>query len=260
MKKRKRNEKCSRYTQIKNKIKHIDLFIIVLVYQIAPVIELNEIEYMAPMVQKVETQHRFYGGRQENDLPQVIDEIILKKNHFFNEMLLMKELEKAPRLAKTTYIGKYEPVKWSCRAPLKNGKLCPRMDRFKCPLHGKIVARDERGEFANAADRDEYEKRMKASGKEAVPAWQDRELIADINAATGLNLQVVESRADKKKNKRKSGDTAAAIRENTTTRSKLEKRLLNPKNLAKIGSILDSIERRQYHERFHHNFNYALDS
>lgn len=33
----------------------------------------------------------------------------------------------------------------SCRAPLKNGKLCPRMDRFKCPLHGWIINRDEQG-------------------------------------------------------------------------------------------------------------------
>lgn len=33
----------------------------------------------------------------------------------------------------------------SCRVPLKNGKLCPRMDRFKCPLHGWIIDRDEQG-------------------------------------------------------------------------------------------------------------------
>ena len=35
----------------------------------------------------------------------------------------------------------------TCRAPmgLPNGKLCPRMDKIKCPFHGKIVDRDENG-------------------------------------------------------------------------------------------------------------------
>lgn len=28
-------------------------------------------EYMAPIVQRVETSHRFYGERQENDVPEV---------------------------------------------------------------------------------------------------------------------------------------------------------------------------------------------
>lgn len=29
------------------------------------------------------------------------------------------------------FTGKFEPVKWSCRFPLPNGKLCPRKDRCK---------------------------------------------------------------------------------------------------------------------------------
>ena len=35
----------------------------------------------------------------------------------------------------------------TCRAPmgLPNGKLCPRMDKIKCPFHGKIVDRDVNG-------------------------------------------------------------------------------------------------------------------
>lgn len=167
-------------------------------------------------------------------------------------------MESASRLTKTTFIGKYEPVKWSCRAPLKSGKLCPRMDRFKCPLHGKIVARDEKGEIVNEQDRIEYEKREKTAAKKDVPAWQDRDLIADINAATGLNLQVVGDKKERKGAKRKSGELNS--KNENSSRKRLEKRLLHPKNLNKIGSILDSIERRQYYERFHHNFNYALDS
>ena len=32
-----------------------------------------------------------------------------------------------------------------CRAPLKNGHLCPRKDMIRCPFHGIIIPRDEHG-------------------------------------------------------------------------------------------------------------------
>lgn len=44
------------------------------------------------------------------------------------------------------------PVKWTCRAPLASGRLCPRMDRVKCPFHGKILARNNDGSPASPAD------------------------------------------------------------------------------------------------------------
>lgn len=160
-------------------------------------------------------------------------------------------------LTKKSFVGKYEPVKWSCRAPLRSGKLCPRMDRFKCPLHGKIVARNEMGEIANESDRVEFEKLNKSK---EVPAWQDAELIADINAATGRNIQVVGKNGKFQRKRKSEGNLTDKSKEENTSRKRLEKKLLNPKNLTKIGSILDSIERRQNYERFHHSFNYALQS
>jgi len=33
-----------------------------------------------------------------------------------------------------SFVGEFEPVKWKCRAPLPNGKLCQRMDRHKVSL------------------------------------------------------------------------------------------------------------------------------
>jgi len=33
-----------------------------------------------------------------------------------------------------SFVGKFEPVKWKCRAPLPNGNLCERMDRIKVNL------------------------------------------------------------------------------------------------------------------------------
>ncbi|KAJ2452438.1 hypothetical protein EV183_002953 [Coemansia sp. RSA 2336] len=33
----------------------------------------------------------------------------------------------------------------ACRAPLRDGRLCPRKDLVKCPFHGVIIPRDEQG-------------------------------------------------------------------------------------------------------------------
>lgn len=33
-----------------------------------------------------------------------------------------------------SFAGKFEAVKWKCRAPMPNGKFCERMDRFKVRL------------------------------------------------------------------------------------------------------------------------------
>ena len=54
-----------------------------------------------------------------------------------------EELEEVPvpdgvksiRTRVIEFTGKFEPVQWSCRAPLTNGKLCPRRDRYKVQLY-----------------------------------------------------------------------------------------------------------------------------
>jgi hypothetical protein len=215
--------------------------------KIAPFIDLNELHYFAPKAQKVEINHPLFHQR-END----------------NELLIgdSSSSSDTSRLIKKTFVGKFEPVKWSCRAPLKNGKLCPRMDRIKCPLHGKIVARDEFGNIANESDRIEYEERLKAKLKETNEdkPWLDTELIADINAATGKNIISTKESIKNESKKRKSGNLTNLTKEENASRKRLEKMLLNPKQLNKVGSILDSIERRQHYEKFQHKFNYALQS
>ncbi|KAI8483040.1 hypothetical protein Bbelb_391960 [Branchiostoma belcheri] len=60
-----------------------------------------------------------------------------------------------------TFAGEFEPVKWTCKAPLSNGKLCPRMDRYKCPFHGPIIPRDETGKPSNPADAEREERRRR---------------------------------------------------------------------------------------------------
>ncbi|KAJ2785206.1 hypothetical protein H4R18_000657 [Coemansia javaensis] len=37
------------------------------------------------------------------------------------------------------------PTIKACRAPLGDGRLCPRRDMVKCPFHGRVVPRDEQG-------------------------------------------------------------------------------------------------------------------
>lgn len=203
--------------------------------EIAPVIDIT---FCAPVTQRCDpASHPLFQSRE----------------------LDITETDTGPQLAKTTFIGKIEPVKWSCRAPLKNGKLCPRMDRFKCPFHGKIVARNAVGEIVNEKDKLDPAVYKPKEQQEIAP-WQDPELIADINAATGQNIQVVDPKKKRKTlNKKSKSNLTDLSKETESPRERLERRLFTAKSLNKVGSILDSIERRLYHEKFHHNFNYSIN-
>ena len=126
------------------------------------------------------------------------------------------------------------------------------MDRFKCPLHGKIVGRNAVGEIV-----DENHK-TSINTPEPVPAWLDNDLINDINAAAGK--KVIES-PGKKKRKGKGklkGNLTNITKSEDNPRSRLERRLFTAKSLNKVGSILDSVERRIHSSKFHHQYNYSL--
>jgi UV-stimulated scaffold protein A len=172
------------------------------------------------------------------------------------------EAKPVAQLTKTTFIGKMDAIKWHCRAPLKNGKLCPRMDRYKCPFHGKIVARNQMGEIENEKDKQDPTVYKIPEPTEQLAPWQDPDLIADINAATGQNIQVIDPNKKNKRglNKKRTANLTNLSKEIETPRQRIAKRLFTSKNLSKVGSILDSIERRLHHEKFHHNFNYSLNS
>lgn len=74
----------------------------------------------------------------------------------------------------------------TCNVRLESGKLCPRRDKKKCPFHGKIIPRDQYGNPLNDEDRVEEERLAKKSSH--VPEWQDPQLLAEIKAATGVDL------------------------------------------------------------------------
>ena len=47
----------------------------------------------------------------------------------------LKDEKALLKCRKIVFAGKFEPVKWSCRAPLPSGRLCPRRDRLKVHVY-----------------------------------------------------------------------------------------------------------------------------
>jgi hypothetical protein len=119
-----------------------------------------------------------------------------------------------------TFINELPAIKWKCRAALGNGKVCERMDRFKCPFHGRIIARNDQGQAVDERIRIQEEQHTK---KRSIPEWQDPGMLEDIRLATGIDLRMNEK---KKKKKKESGLTELGIEENSV-RKRLEKKLLN---------------------------------
>ncbi|CAF3588502.1 unnamed protein product [Rotaria socialis] len=158
---------------------------------------------------------------------------------------------------KRTFVHELPPIKWKCRAPLGNSKLCERMDRYKCPFHGRIIARDEQGQPVDETLR--IQEQEKLTKKRTIPEWQDPEMLEDIRLATGVDLKINQGNKTKKKKKNESGLTELGIEENTP-RNRLEKIIFNQSSLKRIGAALDRDERRRNEEKFHHQFNYSLNN
>ncbi|KAJ8026228.1 UV-stimulated scaffold protein A [Holothuria leucospilota] len=181
-----------------------------------------------------------------------------------------------------SFTGKFEPVKWTCRAPLPSGKLCERMDRLKCPFHGKIIPRDEDGKPSNPEDIPTVKKEDMSDDDEmpsvdlaaaSSSSWQDPELLRDIEAATGLNLQV--KRGRKKGSEKEEGDKKGKgkrgkkgvkkypgltdLTEKTnTSRTRLEKRVFNKSAMKRVNAKLSAIDNRRVRDKFSNQFHYAL--
>ncbi|XP_071543696.1 UV-stimulated scaffold protein A-like [Panulirus ornatus] len=126
----------------------------------------------------------------------------------------------------------FEPVKWACRAPLMTGRLCPRKDREKCPLHGPIVPRDEAGKPLKPEDA-ARERAAREKYERDHPAWQDPQLLAELKAATGVDLKVTKGR---KKHKRKYENLTDLKK--TTPRDRLAKKVLSRKAVQRVNSAL----------------------
>jgi len=128
----------------------------------------------------------------------------------------------------------FEEVKWTCRAPLPSGRLCPRKDRVKCPLHGKVIARDNMG---NPVDKNDS---IKSLPQEMDNDWQDPELLRDIEAATGINLKMPNKKGKGKKSKESNLTNIKAMQ--NTVRKRLEKKIFNRSSMKRVATDLNLSE------------------
>ncbi|XP_062903099.1 UV-stimulated scaffold protein A isoform X2 [Mobula hypostoma] len=195
-------------------------------------------------IPKIETPHRFLESKQMEDDSENAEMAALLKTRYI------------------TFAGKFEPVKHRCQAPMPNGTLCERQDRFKCPFHGKIISRDAQGNPVNPEDIQRLKQEEEKKQKEKAD-WRDPELMRDIEAATGADLG--SSRCEQKgkgkkgKGKKKKYPNLTDLnQENNTTRSRLEKRVFNKASLKRVSKAMASLDKRK-HEKFANQFNYALN-
>ena len=136
-------------------------------------------------------------------------------------------------MRKRTFVNELPTIKWKCRTPIGNGKLCERMDRYKCPFHGRVIARNEQGQAVDETIREDEERLAK---KRSIPEWQDPEMLEDIRLATGVDLRITEAKKKKKKKNKESSLTELGAEENTV-RKRLEKKIFNRYKTKKIRLV-----------------------
>ncbi|GFS16565.1 UV-stimulated scaffold protein A [Elysia marginata] len=211
----------------------------------------------APSVVKYDSLHRFWTP---------------------NEHESEKPSEHALSALKTrvvTFVGKFEPVKWKCRAPMPNGTLCERMDRHKCPFHGKVIARDEQGKpqvdvgapSSSESSKTTEKESSSTEVNEVIPPWKDPELQREIEEATGVDLGSARSQKelDKKHGKgkgkgkgKKTSNLTDINASKNTVRKRIETRIFNKGAMRRVCATLDSADYRRVRDKFANQFNYSL--
>ncbi|XP_052772419.1 UV-stimulated scaffold protein A-like [Mya arenaria] len=150
-----------------------------------------------------------------------------------------------------TYTGEFEPVKWKCRAPLSNGKLCERMDRVKCPFHGPVIGRDNEGQPTEAEDIDRLNReRIHREIEEASTSNGDN----SEGGARGKGKGKGKGKAKKRKY-----PNLTDIQDTETSRSRLEAKIFNRTTLRKVNNALDAASMKKLAEKFSNQFNYSLN-
>lgn len=192
----------------------------------------------AGKILKSDSQHRFW---KPHEVEEEVDSARV------SEMLHSRHI---------TFSGKFEPVQHKCRALRPNGRLCERQDRLKCPFHGKIIPRDDKGQPLNPEDR-AREQRQQLQQQRAHPDWQDPEFMKDVEAATGVDLG--SSKYSKKgKGKKKKHPNLTDLRERANTaRARLEKKVFAKGAVQRVVAAMNQMDQKK-HEKFANQFNYAL--
>lgn len=160
------------------------------------------------------------------------------------------------------FTGKYEPVKWACRAPLPSGKLCPRRDRLKCPFHGPIVPRDDKGQRTDG----QPESKLEANTDDTsvnVPDWQDPQLLEDIKQATGIDLKMPEKRkkqSTKKERKKKFPGLTDISEKRKSSYERLSRKIFKKSSMKKVAKALDQLDHKRFRDKYGDQFHYMYDT
>lgn len=153
-----------------------------------------------------------------------------------------------------TYIGEMPRIKKSCRHPLPSGKLCPRMDRKTCPLHGPIIDRDEQGNPVDMSASSQYQRAHEELQRKKQEAEDDaflRELEVQTEGKFNYNLaKKIKDRKKRLEGKKREKTPGEALRD------RLKNKLLDKRTLRRIGDTLDSIQQAKSREKFAHQWNY----
>ncbi|GFS31401.1 UV-stimulated scaffold protein A [Trichonephila inaurata madagascariensis] len=164
---------------------------------------------LVPEIVKFDSLHKFWETKDDDT----------------EENEALKEVQIASlRTRKIDFSGKFEPVKWSCRAPLPSGKLCPRKDRYKCPFHGKIIKRDDAG---NPVD--------------------PTEVAGPSNASTSATTE-------ERKSQEKEDGLTNIKKIKVNTRDRLTKKII--KRHKHYAKKLDDMERKKFNDKFGDQWNY----
>ncbi|KAK0412253.1 hypothetical protein QR680_006115 [Steinernema hermaphroditum] len=133
--------------------------------------------------------------------------------------------------------------KMVCKTRMKNGKLCPRMDKKTCPFHGTIIPRDEEGfPMKENADAEAIEREKEREKKE------DDEMVRDIEKATGVSL------TGNKSPKKKKREVPASAE----TRDRLTKKLFDKKSLKRVTETLEAMKQSKMQRIHAHNWSHGF--
>lgn len=190
--------------------------------------------------------------RKEDEAPSVSN---LKSLHCYwtrgndqNEDHCPGDIREAMKSRSIPFAGKFQEIKWACRAPLASGKLCPRKDRYKCPFHGKIIPRDAMGRPEGSDNNTDEPVELRSR--------EIDEVTRDIERATGMDLG---SKKEKKGKKRKHSSGLTDLKKNkNTSRARLEKIVLNKAALERVAEETNRVRKSLIDEKFGNNWNYAL--
>lgn len=180
---------------------------------------------------ELDVGHRYYGGHSASETDKGISDAAMSS-------ITSRTI---------TFTGEFEPVMQSCKAPLQNGKLCSRQDRYKCPFHGKIIPRDASG---NPIERNDQ-----PSTSNQGNSWNDPEFLQDLQGNLGSAVSVLRK---SKKNKNNSTGLTDLKKTKNTARSRLQRKVLSSKSLKRVAETMNTLDAKRNLDKFGNNFNYAL--